>query len=133
MTAFHPDQLARPSIDGPATTVSGWDGAILATFTRRVAHSADRPLMVVAVAGDVDQDTAPLLRAGLLDALDGWSRVCCDLGDAAFFGAAGVNTVLAAHRHAAVRGHGFALRGVHGVAHRVLRLAGLDEMVTVGR
>ena len=135
MTTFHPSRGPGPSppsfTAGPVVTVTGWDGTVLATFTRRVDTGSGPPLTVVAVDGDVDQDTAPLLHAALVDTLDGAPRVCCDIAGTEFFGAAGISTVLGAHRHATGLGRDFFLRGVHGLAGRVLRLAEVTSVVRV--
>jgi anti-anti-sigma factor len=132
MTMFHPSRVPPPpSTAGPVVTVTGWDGAVLATFTRRLQTDGDVPLTVVAVDGDVDQDTAPLLQASLVDTLNGAPRVCCDIAGARFFGAAGISTVLAAHRHATGLSRDFFLRGAHGLAGRVLRLADVTSVVRV--
>ncbi len=142
MTVHHPYRSYQPESrqpprsfpDGAATTVAGWDGSVLATLTRHtqpVPSGADGFLTVIAVDGDIDQDTAPLLRAALVEALDGGSRVCCDISRVDFFGAAAISTVLAAHRHAAGLRGDFSLRGVHGLADRVLRIAGLTGVIPV--
>jgi anti-anti-sigma regulatory factor len=62
----------------------------------------------------------------LTGAINGRARVRCDLGGAEFFGAAGVNTLLIAHRHATAAGSHFTVRGVHGFAQRVFAITGLD-------
>ena len=129
--SYRPDHPPRPFPDGPATTVAGCDGAVLATLTRRVGPVPGGSLTVIAVDGDIDQDTAPLVRAALVEALDHESRVCCDLSRVDFFGAAGINTMLAAHHHAAALHRAFSLRGVHGLAGRVLSIAGLTGVIPV--
>jgi anti-anti-sigma factor len=137
MTTHHPcrpDHRSLPFADGPATTVAGWDGAVLATLTRRIHPApagADGSLTIIAVDGDIDQDTAPMVHAALVEALDGGLRVCCDISRVDFFGAAALNTMLAAHHHAARLHRTFSLRGVHGLAGRVLALAGLTGVIAV--
>lgn len=133
MTTYHPRSPDRPapSPDGDrVVAVTGWDGTLLATLTRSVDHGPAGPLTtVIAVDGDIDQDTAPALEAALVDALNGGTPVCCDVRGTAFFGAAGINTLLAAHRHAGGLGHDFFLRGMQGQAGRVLRLTELTGVV----
>ena len=81
--------------------------------------------MVVCVQGDLDLDTAPLAEAVLTQALDGAERVCLDLSEVRFFGAAGVGVVVAGRQHAAALGRELRLSGVHGITERVLALTGV--------
>jgi anti-anti-sigma factor len=121
------DPAAYPAL---SATVAGFDGAVLATVSR---HDESTPsggvLAVVAVTGDLDRDSAPLLHDTLTAAIDGNPRVCCDLDEVTFFGAAGANTMLAAHWHAAAAGRYFTVRGVHGIARRVFGITGLDRVL----
>ncbi len=117
-----------------SATLAGADGTIVATVTRHTepADSAagdGDALMVVAVAGDVDLDTASLLRIALTQAIDRHPRVCCDLSEVQFFGAAGANILVEAHRHAVSAGRNFGVRGAHGFINRVLHIVGLDEVL----
>lgn len=117
-----PPQLAAAAV--------GHDGAVLVSVFRHLEYSSppDDEMVVVTVAGDLDQDTAPLVETALTTALDQHRWVCLDLRDVAFFGAAGANTVAAAHVHAVGRGACLSLRGVHGIARRVLRITGVDRL-----
>lgn len=115
-----------------SATVAGFDGVPIATITRYQEPPGDDPgagraLAVVAVIGDLDADTAPLLRMALTDAINSRSQVCCELGGTEFFGAAGANTLLTAQRHATAAGCRFTVRGVHGIARWVLAVTGLDR------
>jgi anti-anti-sigma factor len=118
-------------------TVTGDDGTILATISRHTEQapadltgSLSQPsLVVVDVAGDIDADTAPLLQAALTHAVRRNRRVCCDLNRVAFLGAAGVNTILDALRHADDAGCVFTVRGVHGISARVFEITGLDALL----
>jgi anti-anti-sigma factor len=80
------------------------------------------PCLIVAIEGEVDLDTAPLVQDALLRALDGTDAVCCDLSRVTFFGAAGVRALFAAGEYAVGRGRTFGVRGAHGVTRRVLTL-----------
>ncbi len=117
--------------DGTSARVAGYDGAVLATISRRTGTGSGpgRSEAIISVDGDLDQDTAPLLRAVLVQELAHWPRVCCDMTGVDFLGAAGVTTLLAAHRRAGELGHAFSVRGVHGVAEHVLVIAGPGGMV----
>jgi anti-anti-sigma factor len=140
MTAQHPmslhrhlDRAGRLFPDGVTATVADDDHTILVTISRadtaRTGARPGDPLTVVAVEGEIDQDTAPLLRLALSQALDGRAPVCCDLSRVTFFGAAAVSTVLAARRQATALGQVFFLRGVQGVTDRVLTVVDPDRVV----
>jgi anti-anti-sigma factor len=117
-----------------SATLAGADGTIVGTVTRHTEPAGSKSghgdaLVVVAVAGDVELDTASLLRTALTQAIDQHPRVCCDLSNAGYFGAAGANLLVRAHQHAVRIGHDFGVRGAHGFIDRVLRIVGLDEVV----
>jgi anti-anti-sigma factor len=122
--------------DGVTASVAGYDGTVIATITRTVESSAapagvDGPLSVVTVDGDIDRDTAPLLEQALRLAIDDRLQTCLDMRRVDFFGAAGVHVLIAAYGHAASLRHCFVLRGVHGIADRVLTIVGLDRLITM--
>jgi anti-anti-sigma factor len=121
-------------VDGAVTTVTDGDGTIVGTVVRRLeaAPAGAEPgdsWTIVAVGGEIDGDIAPLIQLALSQALAGRTPVCCDLSDVTFFGAAGANTLLAAHRRAAELGCAFYLRGVHGITDRVLTVVDPDGIV----
>jgi anti-anti-sigma factor len=88
-------------------------------------------IAIVQVKGDVDADTAPVLRAALLHALGRDPVVRCDLSEVGFFGAAGANTLAAAGLRAVEAGRRLELCGVHGVTRRVVVIAGLDRVLPI--
>ncbi|MEV1154849.1 STAS domain-containing protein [Micromonospora chokoriensis] len=102
----------------------------LARYTEPIdssaAFSADR--LIVAPAGYVDMDTAPLLRAALTNALDSHPDVCCDLAAVDFFSAAGVHVLLLAGDRAKRAGSRFAIRGAVGITRRVLRITQVEHL-----
>jgi anti-anti-sigma factor len=122
-----------PSADG------GSSDRVLLTVTRHTEtggdeSSGDQPaaaVLVVAPAGEVDPATAPLLRAALLDAVDGYPQVCCDLTGVNFLGAAGVTVLVAALERAAGAGSRLRIRGAQGITERVLRITGVDRMFPI--
>jgi anti-anti-sigma factor len=115
-----------------SATVAGFDGTVIATVARNDEYVPSEGLLaVVAVAGDVDHDSAPLLSSTLTSAIDGNPRVCCDLSEVDFFGASGAHTMLAAHWHATTAGRRFTVRGVHGLARRVFGITGLDLVLNL--
>jgi anti-anti-sigma factor len=83
------------------------------------------PEVVVGVQGDLDLDTAPLIQATLIQALADAPRVCLDLSEVRFFGAAGLRVIVGAREHAESLGRAFRLSGVHGTTERILVLTGL--------
>ncbi|MGW4941757.1 STAS domain-containing protein [Actinoplanes sp. NPDC004185] len=104
------------------------DGSVIAAVSRRVRPAEPGeagPEVVVSVQGDLDLDTAPLAQATLIQALDGAERVCLELSEVRFFGAAGVRVVIAAQQHAASLGRQLRLSGVHGITERILVLTGV--------
>ena len=105
--------------------VLGPDGSVIATVSRRVRAGESGPEVVVSVRGDLDLDTAPLAQATLIQALDDADRVCLDLSEVQFFGAAGVRVVVAARVHADSLGRALRLGGVHGITGRVLAITRL--------
>lgn len=140
------DRVARTGRQPPAAgdavgvsaTVAGFDGVVIGSVTRHREAGLTGPerwqeLIVVCVIGDLDADTGPLLHIALTEALDANPNVCCDLSRVTFCGAAGANTVLAAHVRAAAFGRQFTVRGVQGMTRLVLAITGLDEMLTFTR
>jgi anti-anti-sigma factor len=120
-----------------SATVIGRDGAIVAAVSRNVecgppGSPAGEQWVVVTVAGDVDADTEPLVRSALTAALGPDRRICLDVRDVTFFGAAGANTVVAAHLNAVRTGGQFTVRGARGIVRRVLAITGVDQFVTIG-
>jgi anti-anti-sigma factor len=124
---------AHPADTALSATVAAADGTVVATVSRHVerlpAGTESRSCVVIGAAGEFDQDTTPLLRLALLLAIDRQPDVRCDLSQVLFFGAAGLNTLVAAHLHAAGRGHRFVVRGAYGMTRRVLRITSLEEIL----
>ena len=131
-SAADPEAWLQTSI-----TVTGADGTVLVEIARHTedpagehsGSSAASPQVVVDVVGDIDADTAPLLLSALTHAVQRNRRVCCDLSRVAFLGAAAVNTILAALRHADITGCAFTVRGLHGIGARVFQITGLDAVL----
>lgn len=121
------------AFDVSATVVGPDSNRTLLKVSRHVeraeAGTGDE-LVVITAAGDIDLYTVSLLRMALAEAVAVHRRVCCDLRDAAFLGATGVNALVAARKQATDGGHEFWIRGVHGLAGAVLRITGLEEILT---
>lgn len=111
-----------------AGTVTGPSSTPLLTVTVRAEPVGDggAPAMVVVVAaGEVDLDTAPMLQAALVDAVDRGATVCCDLGGVTFLAAAGITALLSAHERAAEAGSRLTVQGADGITRRVLEITGI--------
>jgi anti-anti-sigma factor len=67
-----------------------------ADFAVRVLDERSRGRPVVAVHGEVDKATAPLLAAALATAIDGASCIEVDLGETTFMDSAGLKALVAA-------------------------------------
>ncbi len=108
------------------------DATMTITLTYRPTDAAPGiPVTVVAVSGDIDRATAPLLHRALWQALLDPVPVWCELSGVLFFDAAAANTVMAAHTDATKSGRVFTLCGVHGMTAQVL--AAVDPDGTVPR
>jgi anti-anti-sigma factor len=119
-----------------SASVADHDGNVIATVTRYCEYpspgiDAGDVLTVVAFTGDIDLDSATLLERVLTTAIDGREKVCCDLSGAAFVGAAGANTLLAAHWYAVEAGRHFAVRGANEMARQVFAITGLDQVLMI--
>jgi anti-anti-sigma factor len=107
------------------------NGRPLLTVYRRGEH--DEPAAatpaVIAVVGEVDLYTAPLLATALRDALHHCPVVNCDLTGVTFFSAAGISELVRAAQHASQAGHRLHVRDHTGTAARLLRMVGLDDLL----
>jgi len=121
-----------PLSEAGTVAVAGFDGEIIAKIARR--HDSGHPtdpdlrMCVVAVDGDVDLDTAPILEQALVVAISHHRLTCLDLRHTDFFGAAGVHVLLAADQQATRLGRAVVLRGMHGMVQDVLITFGLNEL-----
>ncbi|GIF23307.1 hypothetical protein Ate02nite_60370 [Paractinoplanes tereljensis] len=86
--------------------------------------------LMVEADGALDADTCPVLQATLLTALTE-TAVCCDLGGASVFGAAAADTLAVVHLHAAYLRQPFSIREISDLAASVLRITGLDAILTI--
>jgi len=87
----------------------------------------------ITLAGEIDLDTAPLLRAALeLRLHDGVSRVDVDLSAVSFCDASGLNVFLAVSRHAAAAGVSLRLREPDRALVRLFDLAGCGFLLAPG-
>jgi anti-sigma B factor antagonist len=74
-------------------------------LTVKVVYRADLDAMVVAVEGELDLDSAPMLRAVLEDALDrGETRIVVDVGGLRFCDSVGLSVLMTTHFTCTARG-----------------------------
>jgi anti-anti-sigma factor len=120
------NRAEQNSVEQNRVELLGVDAAFADQFGKVIVaiscYMGPCPCLIVAIEGEVDLDTAPLVQEALLRALDGTDAVCCDLSRVTFLGAAGVRALFAAGEDAAGRGRTFGVRGAHGVTRRVLTL-----------
>ena len=93
----------------------------------RVGVLSTAPL-VVGVSGEIDIASAPKLREELLGALRRHGvRLALDLGGVTFMDCAGINVLLAAHRHARLEGGWVRVARASRCARTILMLTGLHQ------
>lgn len=118
---------------GPTDDAAAEDLVPFAVFERieSPGSSVDEPRdqMVLLTEGEIDLATAPLLERALLAAVEGHSRVCCDLTGVTFFSAAGLTALVTAHRRAADTGCHFSVRRARGITQRILHLSGIGGLL----
>ena len=86
---------------------------------------------VVALTGDVDLQTSPVVRQKLLESLEGNNRVVVDLSAVNYIDSSGVASLVEAFQVSRKKGSSFALASVSAAAMRVLSLARLDKVFTI--
>lgn len=96
-------------------------------FYRQDAH------VLVAVEGELDADSAPMLRQGLSDLIEsqGNLSVVVDLRSMTFIDSSGLTVLVTAHKWLQARGGELRLSGPRRSAHRVLQISGLSRILTI--
>jgi anti-sigma B factor antagonist len=91
------------------------------------------PEAMVALRGDLDPHTAPLLEAAVREIRsdDGTQRVVIDLGAITFIDSSGLRVFVAARESLASQGIDLALRNPSANTRRLLDITGLGEIITV--
>ena len=85
----------------------------------------------VAVAGEVDVDTAPRMRDALLEVIAEGEAVFVDLGSVTFMDSTGLSALIVARQAADARGIPLQLRDVPPQVLKLLTLTGLDDWLPV--
>ena len=87
---------------------------------------------VVALAGELDFDSAPLLRSLFEEALDvDEARVVVDCSDLTFCDSTGLNALVVARRAALERGSAVSVAAPPPAMARVLAMSGVDTVIAV--
>jgi anti-sigma B factor antagonist len=84
--------------------------------------------LIVRLAGELDLATVPDLNA-CLAALD--ADIVIDMAAVTFIDSTGLDGLIAAHKQAAKRGRSFVLRSPTEQVAKVLRVTGVDQVLTV--
>ena len=89
--------------------------------------------VVVAVAGELDLYTAPVLRDRLLDVIDGQGNrsVAVDLGDVDFMDSTAIHVLVQALQRVREGGGDLTLVRVPAFARKVLDICGLTQVFTI--
>ena len=85
----------------------------------------------VAVAGEVDVETAPRMRDALVEAIADGEQVVVDLGAVTFMDSSGLSALVVAQRVAEARGVRLRLRGVRPRVMRLITITGAHGMFSV--
>ena len=86
---------------------------------------------IVALSGDVDLETSPAVRQGLLECMEKHDQVIVDMSQVNYIDSSGVASLVEAFQVSRKKGSSFALAHVSTAAMRVLSLARLDKVFTI--
>lgn len=128
MSSVADDDRPTPEVPGTAEPLSGVVRALRGRLTVRVGQLPDGEPVRVAASGELDLDTADVLRDILHRAIAaGPARIDLDLGRVTFCDAYGVNTVLQARSLAAHHRGELVVTRTSAAVERILRLIGEGE------
>jgi anti-anti-sigma factor len=98
----------------------------------RVESTTDRTGARLAVIGEIDAATAPLLDAKITEAArSGASEVVLDLGGLAFIDSSGLSVLVANHKRLSDAGCVLVVEGPPPAALRLFEISGLDQLLTI--
>ncbi|MBV1851763.1 STAS domain-containing protein [Catellatospora tritici] len=99
-------------------------------MTVKIVQRDDLGVVVVALVGELDLDSAPILRAVFSDLLDrGQFRIVVDAGELGFCDSVGLSALLLSHRACATQGGFVRLARVGAVLGNLLAMVGLAEVL----
>ncbi len=89
--------------------------------------------VVVAVQGELDADSEPMLRQWLSDLIEsqGNLSIVIDLRSTTFIDSGGLTVLVSAHKWLQARGGQLRLFGPRRSAHKVLQITGLHRLLTI--
>ena len=87
--------------------------------------------IVIALTGEIDLETAPVVRKALLDHLKKGKNLLIDLAQVTYIDSSGIASLVEGLQVARKQGHDLSLVSVSQRAHRVLELARLDKVFTL--
>lgn len=129
---------APPTPTATAPTASTWYGGFTAVRRSRTAEKVSLPThgrpghTVIALHGDLDISSAPALRQHLIGALHHSTRLLTlDLGEVSFCDAAGLAVLIGTQRRATGLGITLQLANPRPQVAKLLRITGLDRVLTV--
>ncbi|MDI1462122.1 STAS domain-containing protein [Catellatospora sp. KI3] len=100
-------------------------------MTVKIVQRDDLGVVVVELIGELDLDSAPMLRAVLSDLLDrGRFRIVVDAGELRFCDSVGLSALLLSHRACAAQGGFLRLARVGELLANLLGMVGLSEVLT---
>ena len=86
----------------------------------------------LAVAGEIDAVTAPVLAARLAEvSVEGIAEVVLDFGKLEFIDSSGLSVLVVAHRRLRDAGAALVIEAPPPTARRVFAIAGLDRILTI--
>jgi anti-sigma B factor antagonist len=89
-------------------------------------------LAIATIVGDVDMQTAPILRSGALEIIQlGHPRLVLDLAQVGFCDSAGLSAIIGIWHAAQEAGGSLSLAAVPGRLMRMLRMTGVDSLLPV--
>jgi anti-sigma B factor antagonist len=99
----------------------------------QLSVSSDRhgDVLTIAVAGDVDVSTSPIVDEAISQALaaSGVATVCVDLSAVEFLDSSGIAALIAGRRGADGQGVGYRVEGAQGIVRHVLELTGVWDLL----
>jgi anti-sigma B factor antagonist len=115
---------------GPARPVAVDGSAIAREQLTIIEHHVGRRA-VVAVAGEVDMQTAPDLRTAIETASSRALEIWVDVSDTTFMDSSGLHALVQSRAHVAEAGRRLVLICPQGPVLRVLTLTGLDQLFEI--
>ncbi|WP_268644894.1 STAS domain-containing protein [Nocardiopsis sp. EMB25] len=98
----------------------------------KISSRSQDDLAVVTVGGEIDLYTAPQLRSGLLEALEGGARrLVIDMSRTEFCDSTGISVLLSAMKRSRDKGGDLELVAPKAAVVKVLEVTGLDEVFTI--